>query len=173
HGYGLKAHVGQFHALGAAGAAAELGAISVEHVDHIDADELELMRKNGAIAVLLPGSTFFTGAAEHANPHAFLERGVPIALATNFNPGSCPCYSMQMMIALACIEMKITAAQAIAAATINAACAVRAEERIGSLQPGKQADLIVLNIETPEQLPYYFGVNLVDKVIKKGRIIYE
>ena len=172
-GYGLKAHVGQFHALGAAGRAAQLGAISVEHLDHVTPEELDLMRVAGTIGVLLPGATFFTGGAHYPNPHTFIERGVPLALATDFNPGSCPCFSMQMIIALACIEMKLTAAQAIVAATINAAHAMDMAARVGTLEPEKQADLIILNIETPEQLPYYFGVNLVEKVLKSGKIVYE
>ncbi len=173
HDYGLKAHVGQFHSLGAAGRAAELGALSVEHLDFVNEDELDLMRVAGTVGILLPGATFFTGAAQFPNPHVFIEHGVPLALATDFNPGSCPCLSMQMIIALACIEMKMTAAQAIVASTINAAHAIGMADRIGSLQEDKQADIVILNIETPEQLPYYFGVNLVDKVIKSGKLIYE
>ncbi len=171
-GYGLKAHVGQFHALGAAGEAAQLGAISVEHVDILDERELALMKEHGTIAVLLPGASFFTGAA-FADPKKFMERGIPIALATDFNPGSSPCISMQMIIAFACIETNMTAAQAISAATINAAHSINMADRIGSLEIGKYADIILLNIDSPEQLPYYFGANLIDKVIKKGRIIYE
>lgn len=172
-GYGLKAHVGQFNALGGAGAAARLGALSVEHVDVVTEEELELMRENGTIAILLPGASFFTGSKSYANPVQFFDRGIPLALATDFNPGSCPCFSMQMIIALACIEMKMTAAQAICAATINAAYSISVGDECGSLSPGKKADMILLNIERPEQLPYYFGVNLVDKVIKNGRVIYE
>ncbi|MBN1480263.1 imidazolonepropionase [candidate division KSB1 bacterium] len=172
-GYGLKAHAGQFNALGGAGAAAQLGALSVEHLDFVDEDELDSMRENGTIAILLPGASFFTGAGEYANPATFIERGIAVALGTDFNPGSCPCFSMQMIIALACIEMKMTATQAIIASTLNAAFATKTAADRGSLEPGKKADLILLNIETPEQLPYYFGVNLVEKVIKNGRIIYE
>ena len=172
-GYGLKAHVGQFHALGAAGAAALLGAVSVDHLDHVKDDELQKMKRAGTVGVLLPGASFFTGGASYPDARKMIENGVPLALATDFNPGSCPGFSMQMMIALACIEMKMTAAQAIAAATINAAWAIDMGKQLGSLEAGKQADVILLNIETPEQLPYYFGGNLISTVIKNGKVIYE
>ena len=172
-GYELKAHVGQFNAMGAAGAAADLGAVSVEHLDHVDDDELMSMKEAGTIGILLPGASFFTGGRHYPDAQRMLENGVPIALATDFNPGSCPSFSMQMMIALACIEMKMTAAQAICAATINAAYSIGLGDKVGSLQTGKQGDVILLNIETPEQLPYYFGVNLVPTVIKNGQVIYE
>lgn len=171
-GYGLKAHVGQFTSMNATGVVAELGAISVEHVDVVEEHELHSMKENDVIAVLLPGASFFTGST-YANARRFIEHDIPIALATDFNPGSSPCFSMQMIIALACIQMKMSAAQAITAATINAAFAINMGDRLGSLEPGKQADIILLNIDTPEQLPSYFGGNLIDKVIKKGRIIYE
>jgi imidazolonepropionase len=172
-GYELKAHVGQFHAMGAAGAAADLGAVSVEHLDHVDDDELLRMKNAGTIGILLPGASFFTGGRHYPDAQRMLENGVPISLATDFNPGSCPSFSMQMMIALACIEMKMTAAQAICAATINAAYSIGLGDKVGSLQTGKQGDVILLNVETPEQLPYYFGVNLVSTVIKNGQVIYE
>jgi len=172
-GYGLKAHVGQFHDLGAAGAAAVLGAVSVEHLDHVSQKDIEKLKRAGTIAVLLPGASFFTGGKSYPDARKLIENGVPLALATDFNPGSCPGFSMQMMIALACIEMKMTAAQAICAATINAAWSIGLGEQVGSLKAGKQADVILLNIETPEQLPYYFGGNLVATVIKNGKVIYE
>ena len=172
-GYELKAHVGQFHSLGAAGAAADLGAISIDHLDNVSDEELKRMKDAGTIGVLLPGATFFTGGREYADARRMIENGVPIALATDFNPGSCPSFSMQMMIALACIELKMTAAQAICAATINAAYSIGMGEQVGSLEVGKQGDLILLNIESPEHLPYYFGVNLVSTVIKNGQIIYQ
>ena len=144
----------------------------MEHVDVVQRQELDAMQNNSTIAVLLPGASFFTDSV-FANPQQFIERDIPIALATDFNPGSSPTFSMQMIISLACLHMKMSAAQAITAATINAAYAVNMGDRVGSLEPGKQADFVLFNIDNPEQLPYYFGGNLVDKVVKKGKIIYE
>ena len=169
-GFRLKVHAGQFYSLGAAGLAADLGAVSVDHCDHLGNDEIEKMSRAGTVAVLLPGATFFTGSPTYADARTLIARGVPVALATDFNPGSCPCFSMQMIVALACLKMRMTAAEAVVAATINAARAIDKGEEVGSLEPGKKADLIILNIDSVEQLPYHFGVNLVYRVIKTGRV---
>ncbi|MBN1893869.1 imidazolonepropionase [bacterium] len=172
-GFGLKIHAGQFRDLGAAGAAASLGAISADHLEHVSADQLAVMKKNGTIAVLLPGASFFLGSREYPDAKAMEKAGVAIALSTDFNPGSCPSYSMQMMIALACHQMGMSAAAAVTASTVNAAYAMGRGGLLGTLEPGKQADLIVLDVETPEQIPYFYGVNLVRKVVKKGRVVVD
>jgi imidazolonepropionase len=169
-GFRLKIHAGQFHALGAAGLAADLGAVSVDHCDHLADEEITRMRRSGTIAVLLPGAAFFTGGT-FADARGLIDASVPVAVATDFNPGSCPCFSMQMMIALACLKMKMSAAEAITAATINAAWAIDKGKEVGSLEPGKKADLLIMGIENAEQLPYYFGVNLVHRVIKAGKVV--
>jgi imidazolonepropionase len=169
-GFRLKVHAGQFHALGASGLAADLGAVSVDHCDHLADDEITRMRRSGAIAVLLPGAAFFTDG-DFADARGLIDPGVPVAVASDFNPGSCPSFSMQMMITIACLKMKMTAAEAITAATINAAWAIDKGEQVGSLEPGKQADLLIMDIQNAEQLPYYFGVNLVHRVIKAGKVI--
>jgi imidazolonepropionase len=168
-GFRLKIHAGQFNSLGAAGLAADLGAVSVDHCDHLSDDEIERMQQNGTVAALLPGATFFTGGVHFPDARKLIEHKVPVAVATDFNPGSCPCYSMQMMIALACLKLKMTASEAIVAATINAAWALDMGKKVGSLEAGKKADIVILNIERPEQLPYHFGVNLVYRVIKAGQ----
>lgn len=170
-GFRLKIHAGQFSKLGAAAMAADLGAVSADHCDHLADQELEHMRRNGTIAVLLPGASFFTGSSTYPDARKLIQRGVAVAVATDFNPGSCPCFSMQMMVALACLKLKMTAAEAITAATINAAWAIDRGQEVGSLEPGKKADLVILNINKPEQLPYHFGVNLVHRTITAGRQI--
>jgi len=170
-GYTLKIHAGQFNDLEAVRMAASMGAISADHLDHVSADQLDLMREKGMVAVLLPGATFFLGSDAYPDYQKFEEHGVPVALATDFNPGSCPCYSMQMMIALAVLRMGMTAEEAVTACTVNAAWAVDRGKRVGSLEPGKQADLIVLDVRNAAQIPYYFGTNLVRTVVKKGRVV--
>ena len=107
----------------------------------------------------------------YASTRKLIEAGVPVALATDFNPGSCPTLSMQMIIALACRQLKTTPAEAINAATINAASALDRGDKIGSIEVGKQADIIVLDIPRYQQLPYWFGSNLVTTVIKNGLVI--
>jgi imidazolonepropionase len=169
-GYKLKIHAGQFHDLEAVRMAASLGAVSADHLDRVSDGQLDLMRETGMIAVLLPGASFFLGSEVYPDYRRFLEHCVPVALATDFNPGSCPCFSMQMMIALAVHRMGMTSEEAVTASTINAAWAVDRGRQIGSLEPGKQADLIVLNAENAAQIPYHFGTNLVRTVVKRGRV---
>jgi imidazolonepropionase len=170
-GYKLKIHAGQFNDLGAVRMAADLGAVSADHLDRVSSEQLEGMREKGMVAVLLPGASFFLGSDAYPDYRRFEAHGVPVALATDFNPGSCPCFSMQMMMALAALKMGMTAEEAVTAATVNAAWAVDRGLSSGSLEPGKQADLIVLDVRTAEQIPYYFGANLVRTVVKRGKVV--
>ncbi|MBN1780075.1 imidazolonepropionase [bacterium] len=169
-GYKLKIHAGQFHDLGAAGMAASLDAVSAEHLDRISPAQLDLMRSHGTVAILLPGASFFLNSQSHADFKMISDHGVPVALATDFNPGSCPCFSMQMMIALAVRKLGMTAEEAVTASTFNAAWAVDRGKQLGSLEPGKQADLILLDVQNAAQIPYYFGTNLVRTVVKRGEV---
>jgi imidazolonepropionase len=132
---------------------------------------MELMSEKKTIGVLLPGVPFHLMTNKYAPARKLIEAGVPIALATDFNPGSCPTLSMQMIIALACRQLKMTPAEAINAATINAAYALDRGDKVGSIEVGKKADIIILDIRRHQQLPYWFGVNLVAKVVKNGVII--
>jgi imidazolonepropionase len=172
HGLKLKLHAGEFNDIGGAELGAELGVTSIDHLDYISERGMELMAEKKTIGVLLPGVPFHLMTNRYAPARKLIEAGVPIALATDFNPGSCPTLSMQMIIALACRQMKLTPAEAINAATINAAYALDRGDRIGSIEVGKSADIIVLNIPRHQQLPYWFGINLVASVIKNGVIIY-
>jgi imidazolonepropionase len=170
-GLKLKLHAGEFNDLGGAELGAELGATSIDHLDHISQRGMEVMADKKTIGVLLPGVPFHLMTNRYARARRLIEAGVPIAAATDFNPGSCPTLSMQMIIALACRQMKLTPAEAINAATINAAYALDRGDKIGSIEVGKKADIIVLDIPRHQQLPYWFGVNLVARVVRNGVII--
>ena len=169
-GFPLKLHADEFDNLGGASLAAELGAVSADHlVKTSDADILALA-KSGTVAVSLPCTPF--GLAEQAYTPAqkILAADGLLALATDCNPGTAWCESMQFVIALACRVLKLTPAQAVAAPTINAAHAIRRAGRIGSIEPGKQADLLVLSVPDYRQLGYRFGTNLVKQVVKHGKL---
>ena len=150
--------------------AADVGAISADHLLMSSEDGLRAMAQKKVIGVLLPGTPFSLMQQRYAPARKIIDLGVPVALATDLNP-NCWTESMQGIIQLACLQMRMTPAEAITAATINAACAIKKEHIVGSLQPGKQADLLVLDCPNHLFLPYHFGVNLVDTVIKKGRVL--
>ncbi len=170
-GLRLKLHAGEFSDIGGVELGVDMGVTSIDHLDYISTDGMRRMAERKTIGVLLPGVPFHLMTGHCAPAREMIEAGVPIALATDFNPGSCPTLSMQMIVALACRHMRLTAAEAINASTINASHAVDRGDRIGSLEVGKQADIIILNIPDHRQLPYWFGMNLVERVIKNGRIV--
>lgn len=172
-GLKLKLHAEQLAHTGAASLAAEVGAISADHLDQVTASDMARLRRAGTVATLLPGSTLHLGLTKYPPARQLIEAGLPVALATNFNPGSSPTPNMQMILSLACSQMRMTPAEAVTAATINGAHAVGRGMRIGSLEPGKQADVIVMNLSDYREIPYYFGVNHCVMVIKKGRIVHE
>jgi imidazolonepropionase len=171
-GLKLKLHAAEFNDIGGVELGTELGAASIDHLDHISERGMELMAEKKIIGVLLPGVPFHLMTNKYAPARKLIEAGVPIALATDFNPGSCPTFSMQMIIALACRQLEMTPAEAINAATINAAHALGRGDQVGSIEVGKRADIIVLDIPSHEQLPYWFGANLVARVVKNGVIAY-
>ena len=171
NGYKLKIHSGQFNDLGASGLAAHLRAVSADHLENISVEQIRKMKKNGTIAVLLPGVPFYLQSQKYANARLMIKEKLPIAIATDYNPGSCPSYSMQMMITLACLNMNLTIEEAIIASTINSAAAIEKEKVVGSLENGKQADIIILDLDNYKQVPYYFGTNLIKNVVKNGIII--
>jgi imidazolonepropionase len=171
-GLKLKLHAGEFNDIGGVELGVELGATSIDHLDYISERGMRLMAEKRTVGVLLPGVSFHLMTNHYAPARKLIGAGVPIALATDFNPGSCPTSSMQMIIALACRQMKMTPAEAINAATINAAYALDRGDKIGSIEVGKRADIIVLDIPRHQQLPYWFGGNLVVMAIKNGAITY-
>lgn len=171
-GFGVKVHTSGRTA-GAVRLAVELGAVSIDHLEHIAAEDLAALAAFPTIAVLLPGATFQQGCGAPAPARALIEAGAAIALATGYDPGWASCCNMAAMVALACTHLRMTPAEAISAATINAAHAIGLANRVGSIEPGKQADLIVLDASDYRELALQFGTNLVAAVIKRGRVVYR
>ncbi|MCJ2513060.1 MAG: imidazolonepropionase [Candidatus Thermoplasmatota archaeon] len=165
-----KIHADEIIDTGGAALAADINAISADHLLRSSKDGLELMAKKGIIGVLLPATPFSLMMNEYANARNMIDTGIPVAIATDLNP-NCWTESMQFIIQLACLNMKMTPAEAITAATYNAACAIDLNNHIGSLEIGKQADLVILDCPNYMFIPYHYGINLVDRVIKNGKII--
>lgn len=170
-GLGLKIHADEFVSLGGAALAAELGATSAEHLAQTPPAEIEQMAAAGVIAVLLPGTTFGLASTHYADARAMLDAGLAVALGTDLNPGTCYCESMPLMMALACRYLKLTPLEALCAATINAAYASGVGDLVGSLQPGKLADIAIMDVPDHSHLPYRFGGNPVQMVIKAGKVV--
>ena len=170
-GLKLKIHADQLTSYGGSELAAELGAVSADHLDHITPEAMEQLKMQGVTPVLLPGAVFFLGLNNYAPARQMIDTGLPVALATDFNPGSCMTESMQVILTIACIFMKLLPHEAWIASTVNAAKAIDCDNSIGSIETGKDADLIIWNIPNADYLPYHFGINHVDKVIKKGAIL--
>jgi len=167
HGLIPKIHADEIVDTGGAALAAGVGAISADHLLMSNDLGLKMMAKKGVIGVMLPGTTFSLMMKNYANARKMIDMGIPIALATDLNP-NCWIENMQLIIQLACLNMKISPEEAICASTFNAACSIGLNNFIGSLEKGKQADIIILNIPNYKFLSYHYGVNLVETVIKKG-----
>ncbi|MGA3027132.1 MAG: imidazolonepropionase [Bryobacteraceae bacterium] len=172
-GFGVKMHSGQRSRTRAVELALETGATSIDHLIYIDEAQTALLGRAAIVATLLPGAVFYRGGERYAQARRLIDAGAPVALATNYNPRTCPSHNMQMTIALACRAMRMTAAEAISAATINGAYALRRADRAGSIEYGKDADLLVLSAPDYRELPYHFGVNLVETTIRRGEVIYN
>jgi imidazolonepropionase len=176
-GYRLKIHADEFAALGGTALAVELGAVSADHLVQTPEADIAALGRGRTVAVALPGTPF--GLTRWDAPQAYtparriLAAGGALALATDCNPGTSWCESMQMVIALACRMLGLTQAQALAAATVNAAFAIGRGHEVGSLEVGKQADLLVLDTDDYRQVGYQFGGNLVKTVVKKGRVVIQ
>lgn len=173
HGLKLKLHADEITPMGGAELAAELGAISAEHLTKISAAGVAALASSDTIAVLLPGTTFALGSREYAPARELIERGAAVALATDYNPGSAPSCSMPFVVAIACSQMRMTPAEAVNAATYNAACAVDRETAVGSLEAGKKADFVVYDIGDYREIPSRAGVNHAVTVVKEGNVVWE
>jgi len=169
-GLELKIHADELDNIGASSLGAELGVVSADHLENIREKEIQKLQKSGTVAVLLPGVSFFLNHP-HANARALIDGGVPVALASDFNPGSCMAFSLPLMMTIACTQMRMTPEEAITACTLNAAAALTLSDKIGSVEVGKQADLILCEIPSYVDLVYHFGVNHVSKVIKRGTML--
>jgi len=172
HGLKPKIHADEMNASGGAELAANVGAVSAEHLLHSSDAGLKAMADKGVIAVLLPAAALSLMGGRYADARKMIDYGVPVALGTDFNP-SCWIENQQLVVAFACFFMRMTPAEAITAATINAAHAIGRAHEVGSLEVGKKADIIVLNVPNHVFVGYRFGVNLVDKVIKNGRLVVD
>ncbi|MDK2980293.1 MAG: imidazolonepropionase [Chloroflexota bacterium] len=169
-GFPLKVHADEFENLGGARLAMEQGAVSADHLVKTSPEEVRAFGNSDTVAVSLPLTPFGLNEPEYTPAKEIIAAGGLLALASDLNPGTAWCGNMQFVIALACRAMHLTPAQAIAAATINAAAAIRREAQLGSLHAGKQADLLVLKVDDYRHLAYRFGGNLVQDIFKKGRL---
>ncbi|MCK4978693.1 MAG: amidohydrolase family protein, partial [Anaerolineales bacterium] len=169
-GFPLKIHADEFDNLGGSRLAAELGAVSADHLVATSPGDIAALASSDTVAVALPCTPFGLAEEDYTPAQDILDAGGLLAIATDLNPGTAWCESMQFAIALACRYLHLTPAQAIATATINAAAAISRAEKIGSIEPGKQADLLILSVPDYRHLGYRFGTNLVRTIIKKGQV---
>lgn len=170
-GLAPRLHAEQLTRTGATQLAVQLGAASCDHLEQVNRSDIAALGKSKTVATLLPGCDFHLGLKQYAPARALIEAGAIVALATDYNPGTSPTVSMPMILSLACTQLRMTPAEAITAATINAAYALRREKQVGSLEPGKSADLGIFDVEDYREIPYYFGVNKCWKTLKRGEIV--
>jgi imidazolonepropionase len=167
-----RLHAEQLTRTGATQLAVELDAASCDHLEQVNNGDIRALAKSHTVATLLPGCDFHLGLKQYAPARKLIEAGVIVALATDYNPGTSPTMSMPMILSLACTQLRMTPAEAVIAATINAAYSLGRHGRIGSLEVGKQADIAVFEVEDYREIPYYFGVNTCWLTIKRGQVIY-
>jgi imidazolonepropionase len=173
HGLPAKIHADEFETLGGVALAVDLGAVSADHLDVTPAAEIKTLAASSTLGVVLPAVNFNLGSTHFADARAMVDGGVALALATDINPGSAPCASMPLVMAIACRYQRLLPAEALNAGTINAAYAIGLGDRVGSIEVGKRADLLIVNAPDYRHLAYQFGANLVERVIKRGKINQE
>ena len=165
---GIKIHTNQFNSIGGIRAGVDNGALSVDHLEVMTRDDLNALKNSKTMPVLLPGCSFFLGI-DYANARDLLSNGISFAIASDYNPGSCPTGNMNFILSLACNKLKLTTQQAINAATINGAYAMGVSNKTGSISKGKIANLLITDkLDSIDDLPYYIGDNLIEKVLIKG-----
>lgn len=169
-GFGLKIHADEIEAIGGSVLAGEMGAVSCEHLIAINEEGLESMAKGGVTAMCLPATSFYLGA-NFAPARKMIEMGIPVAVASDFNPGSCPSLNLQFVMNLACIRYRMLPEEVLTAVTINPACAIGRGDKVGTLEVGKQGDLVIWDAPDMDMLCYRFGSNLALQVIKKGELM--
>lgn len=170
-GLGLKFHADELAPIGGAELAAELKSVSADHLVYTSEAGIKAMAASGTAAVLLPGTTFSLGGKSYAPARKMIEAGVIVALSTDCNPGSSYTESLPMIITLGALQMKLTAAEALSAVTVNAACAVNRGGKLGQILPGRLADMVVWQMEDYRELPYHYGINLAGTVVKRGKVV--
>ena len=169
-GFGLKIHADEIDELGGSQLAGELGAVSAEHLIATGERGMEALARGGVIAALLPCTSLYLNKS-FARARDMIARGIPVAVATDFNPGSCPSLNIGLCMTMAYLKYRMTPEEILSAVTINAACAVNRAQSIGTIEPGKQADMVIWNAEDMEMLCYRMGSNLAGTVIKNGAIV--
>jgi imidazolonepropionase len=172
HGLAPRIHAEQLSNTGATRMGIALGAASCDHLEYLKAADIRALAKSKTVATLLPGCDFHLGLDRYAPARELIDAGAIVALATDFNPGTSPTTSMPMILSLACTQLRMTPAEAIAAATINAAYSLGRADRIGSIERRKQADLGVFEVADYREIPYYFGVNTCWMTVKRGEIVF-
>jgi imidazolonepropionase len=170
-GLGLRIHADELKRGGGAKLAAELRVRSADHLQCIDNSDIEALKQAGTVATLLPGTAFNLGLMHYAPARKLIAAEVPVALASDFNPGTCFTMNMQLILAFACTQMRMTPAEAITAATVNSAYSLGLSDRLGILEEGKQADIVLMDVSDYRELPYFFGVNHCVVTIKKGNVV--
>jgi imidazolonepropionase len=170
HGLSVRAHMGQLTETGLR-PLLRFAPASFDHMDHVHQDDIPRLAKRDTVATLLPGANYFLGLDQYPPARKLIDAGVPVALATDYNPGTSPTLSMPMAMSLASTHMKMSPAEAISAGTINGAWALRLGDRKGSIEPGKDADLAVFAVRDYREIPYWFGVNRCSKTILNGTVM--
>ena len=173
HGLAPRLHAEQLTRSGATQLAVQLGAASCDHLEQVSRADVRAVAKSNTVATLLPGCDFHLGLRKYAPARELIEAGAIVALATDYNPGTSPTMSMPMILSLACSQLRMSPAEAIAAATINAAYSLLRDHKIGSLESGKQADIAIFDVDDYREIPYYFGVNKCWMTLKKGRPVFQ
>ena len=167
HGLSVRAHMGQLSETSLS-PFLRFNPASFDHMDHVNDADIARLAKRDTVATLVPGANYFLGLKAYPNARRLIDAGVPVALATDYNPGTSPTVSMPMAMSLACTHMKMSPAEAVSAATINGAWALRVGERKGSIEPGKDADLAVFDVKDYREIPYWFGGNQCSTTISNG-----
>lgn len=169
-GYKLKIHADEIVSLGGAELSAEMGCVSADHLMAASNEGIKLMGEKGIVANILPGTSFNLNK-NYANARKMIDSNVAVALSSDYNPGSCPSENLQFVMQLGCLGLKMTPNEVLSAVTINAACAVDRQSKIGSIEEGKQADLVIFDAPNIEYLMYHFGINHTNKVFKNGKLV--
>lgn len=172
HGLAPRIHAEQLTRTGAAQLGMQLGAASCDHLEQVNHADIRALGKSRTAATLMPGCDFHLGLKQYAPARSLIDGGAIVSLATDYNPGTSPTLSMPMILSLACTQLRMTPAEAIAAATINGAYALRRDKDIGSLEAGKRGDVAIFDVEDYREIPYYFGVNKCWMTIKNGEIVH-
>ena len=172
HGLAPRIHAEQLTRTGATQLGMQLGAASCDHLEQVNHADIRALGKSRTVATLMPGCDFHLGLKQYAPARGLIDAGAIVSLATDYNPGTSPTLSMPMILSLACTQLRMTPAEAITAATINGAYALRRDKDIGSLEVGKRGDVAIFDVEDYREIPYYFGVNKCWMTIKNGEIVH-